>query len=340
MHLTDDQGWRIAIDKYPALTEKGSKFDTIYHEPAEREGYYTKADIRELIKYAQARNVEIIPEIEMPGHSVAALATYPELSCTGNALAIHPFFKGPMIHHEVLCVGKETTLEFLENVLSEVIELFPSQYVHIGGDEAPKVNWKACPDCQRVKMQNGLKDEDELQSWFIRRMEKFINSKGKKMIGWDEITEGGLSKTATLMFWRGSMIDIPLAAVNQGNDVIMCPTTHCYFDYPNDKITYWGIHPIHPTPTEKVYSYEPLSGKLENIDAQHILGVQADFWSHVARSEPDMDRQIFPRMLALSEVAWTESRNKNWTDFSLRLKNHYQTLDLLNMYFYESKINE
>lgn len=321
MHLTDDQGWRIEINKYPDLTKIASKFDTVYHEPKEREGYYSKEDIRELVRYAEARNIEIIPEIEMPGHTSEIFAAYPQLSCTGDTLSIHPFFKGSGINNEIFCAGKEETFKFLENVLSEVIELFPSEYVHIGGDECPKASWEKCPlDQKRIK-DEGLKDEQELQSWFIRRIEKYLNSKGKKLIGWDEIIEGGLIKTATVMFWRGWMENAPLTAVNQGNDVIMSPTSYCYFDYPYEKI-----------PVEKIYSFEPLSGKLENVEAEHILGVQANFWSHIDRSEPNMDRQIFPRILALAEVGWTEGMNRNWDNFSLRLKHHYKSLDLLNIY--------
>jgi hexosaminidase len=326
MHLSDDQGWRVEINKYPELTGKASKFDTIYHESKEMEGYYSKEDIRELVRYAEARNVEIIPEIEMPGHSSAIFAAYPRLSCSADTLSIHPFFNGPHIHEEILCAGKEETFEFLKNVLSEVIELFPSKYVHIGGDEAPKAKWKICPDCQKVMKELGLKDEDELQSWFIRRIEKFLNSEGKKLIGWDEITQGGLSNTATVMFWRSREKDIPLAAINQGNDVIMTPTSHCYFDYSYESIS-----------TKKVYLFEPLSDKLENVNPEHILGVQANFWSHIARTEPKMDRQIFPRLLALSEVGWTEGQNRNWDNFSLRLMHHYKSLDLLDIYHMDNK---
>ncbi|MCK9412663.1 MAG: beta-N-acetylhexosaminidase [Prolixibacteraceae bacterium] len=327
MHLTDDQGWRIEIDKYSALTEKASKFDTIYHEPKEREGFYLKEDIRELVRYAEARNVEIIPEIEMPGHTSEVFAAYPELSCTGETLSVSPFFKGPGIQNVIFCAGKERTFGFLENVLSEIIELFPSKYVHIGGDEAPKEKWKACPDCQGAIKKYGLKDEDELQSWFTKRIEVFLNSKGKKLIGWDEISQGGLSKTATVMFWRGGMENIALAAITQGNDVIMAPTSHCYFDYSYKNIS-----------TEKVYTFEPLSDKLESVNPEHILGVEACFWSHIDRTEPKMDRQIFPRILALAEVGWTESPNRNWDNFSLRLKHQYKSLDLMSIYYMDTNI--
>jgi hexosaminidase len=292
MHLTDDQGWRLEIDKYPLLTEIASKFDTVYNEPPEREGYFTKEDIRELVGYANDRNVELVPEIEMPGHTSEVFSAYPELSCKGETLSIHPFFKGTNIHEEILCAGKEETFDFLENVLYEVSELFPSDYVHIGGDEAPKAIWKKCPLCQKRIEEEGLEDEDELQSWFVRRIEKYLNSRGKKLIGWDEITEGGLSETATVMFWRSRAEDALLTAINQGDDVIMTPTSHCYFDYTYEKI-----------PTEKVYSFEPssISHKLDINDAEHILGVQANFWSHIDRTVPAMDRQIFPRLLGFAQ---------------------------------------
>jgi len=322
MHLTDDQGWRIEIEKYPALTEIASQFDTVYHEPREREGYYSREDIRELVRYAEARGVELIPEIEMPGHTTEVFAAYPELSCTGDTLSVHPFFKGPGIHNEIFCAGKKETFEFLENVLSEVSELFPSEYIHIGGDEAPKVLWKTCPHCQRVIKEYSLKDEDELQSWFIRQVEGYIQSKGKKLIGWDEITEGGLSGTATVMFWRAGMENALLSAVEQGNMVILTPTSHCYFDYTYDRIS-----------TEKVYSLESIIDKIETLNPEKILGVQANFWSHIDRTEPGMDRQIFPRLLVLAEVGWTEALNREWDHFSPRLEHHYQSLDLLDIYY-------
>jgi hexosaminidase len=334
MHLTDDQGWRIEIDKYPALTEKASKFDTIYHEPKEREGFYSKEDIRELVRYAEARHNEIIPEIEMPGHSSDVLSVFPGLSCIGDTLSIHPNGSDKASTRE-LCAGKEATFEFLENVLSEVIELFPSKYVHIGGDECEKERWKKCPFDQKKIKDEGLNDENELQSWFIRRIEKFLDSKGKKLIGWDEISQGGLSQSATVMFWRGGKEKIVLDAVNQGNDVIMCPTTHCYFDYPYNG-TYTN-YPYNGISTERVYSYEPLSGMLKNVNPEHVLGVQANFWSHIDRTEPNMDRQIFPRILALAEVGWTEGKDRNWDDFSKRLKHQYKALDILDIYYTGNK---
>jgi hexosaminidase len=325
MHLTDDQGWRLQIDKYPELTEKASKFDTIYHEPKEREGFYSKDDIREIVHYAAARNIEIIPEIEMPGHSSEVLNVFPGLSCLSESLTVHPL-GGWKFNTREYCAGKEETFEFLENVLSEVIELFPSQYVHTGGDECSKERWKKCPFDQKRMKDEGLKDENELQSWFVRRIEKYVNSKGKKLIGWDEISQGGLSKSATVIFWRPGHEDIVLGAVKQGNNVIMNPTSHVYFDYPYEV-----------TPTQKVYSYEPFSDKLKDVNPKQILGVQADFWSHIDRTEARMDRQIFPRIIALAEVGWTENKNRNWDNFSLRLNHQYKSLDLMDIYYTENK---
>ena len=328
MHLTDDQGWRVEISKYPALTSEASRFDTAYHEPPEREGFYTKADIQELVRYAEERNVELVPEIEMPGHSLAILAAYPELSCTGEKVSIHPFLKGPGIHSEILCPGKRETFEFLRNVLSEVIDLFPSSYVHIGGDEVPKEKWHACPDCQKTMRDFGLQDEAALQSWFTKQIEEILSTRGKRLIGWDEVTEGGISTSATVMFWRGMGDDL-LKTLNQGNDVIMTPTSHCYFDYSYET-----------TPTEKVYSFEPVSERLGKTTVQHILGVQANFWSHIDRTEPQMDRQVFPRLLALAEVGWSERQKREWRDFSRRVTIHSSGLDLLGLYHHTEEMSK
>jgi len=326
MHLTDDQGWRLQIDKYPELTGKASKFDTIYHELKEREGFYTKDDIRELVRYAVARNIEIVPEIEMPGHSSEVQYVFPGLSCIDDTIVIHPDGYGYKVNTRELCVGKEATYEFFKNVLSEVIELFPSKYIHTGGDECSKERWKKCPFDQKRMKDEGLKDENELQSWFIRRIEKFVKSKGRKLVGWDEISQGGLSKSATVMYWRTGNENIVLGAVDQGNDVVMNPTSNFYFDYPYETIS-----------TPKVYSYEPFSDKLKNVNPKYILGVQACFWSHIDRTEPRMDRQVFPRIIALAEVGWTENKNRNWDNFSLRLNHQYKSLDLMDIYYTENK---
>ena len=239
-HLTEDQAWRIEIKKYPELTNKGAwrKYDdgTVYG------GFYTQEDIKEVVEYAASRFITVVPEIEMPGHSTAAISSYPEISCTGG-----PFEVGTLwgIYYDVYCAGNEKTFQFLEDVISEVVELFPSKYIHIGGDEVPKRRWENCPKCQeRIKSEN-LKDEHELQSYFIKRIEKFINSKGKQIIGWDEILEGGLAPEATVQSWRG--VQGAIDAAKLGHDVIVSPTSHCYFDYPVDV-----------TDMEKVYLFDPV----------------------------------------------------------------------------------
>jgi len=323
MHLTDDQGWRIEIKKYPELTQIASKFDTIFHEPEEREGYYTQTDLRELITYAQERNVEIVPEIEMPGHSSEVFSVYPDLSCKGDTLTIHPFFKGPNIHKEIFCAGNDFTFQFLEDVLSEVINIFPSEYIHIGGDEAPKDFWKECEKCQQRIKDLGLLEEDELQSWFIKRIETFLTKNGKKMIGWDEIIEGGLSEEAIVMYWRSWKKEVPSLVAEHGNPMILSPTSHCYFDY-----TYKDIS------TEKVYSFNPVPEGFEKRNRDKILGIQANFWSHINRIEPEMDRQIFPRMIALSEVGWSQETNRNWENFGIRLKQHIKSLKIMDIYYF------
>lgn len=325
MHLTDDQGWRIEITKYPNLTQIASKFDTSFHEPTEREGYFSQSDIKEIITYAKERNIEIIPEIEMPGHSSEVFSVYPELSCRGETMKIHPFTLGPGIHKEIFCAGNDDTFVFLKNVLSEIIELFPSDYIHIGGDEAPKDHWKECAKCQqRIKVE-GLENEHELQSWFIKQIETYLSAHNKIMIGWDEIMEGGLSKTATVMYWRGWKTEVPNFVIDHGNNIIMTPTSHCYFDYTYETIS-----------TEKVYSYNPFPTDSNNKYEEQILGVQANFWSHLNRIEPEMDRQIFPRILALAEVGWSKIPNKNWNDFTLRLDHQLKILDILDIYYYEN----
>ena len=326
MHLTDDQGWRIEIINYPNLTEFASKFDTAYHEPKEREGYFSQSDIKEIITYAEERNIEIIPEIEMPGHSSEVFSVYPELSCKGDTMKIHPFTLGPGIHKEIFCAGNDETFMVLKNVLSEIIKLFPSKYIHIGGDEAPKDYWKGCAKCQQRIKEESLNDEDELQSWFIKQIENFLFTHNKTMIGWDEIVEGGLSKSSIVMYWRGWKKDVPDLVFNNGNNIIMTPTSHCYFDYTYETIS-----------TERVYSYYPVSAVSNKKHAEQILGVQANFWSHLHRSEPDMDRQIFPRILALAEVGWSKESNKNWDDFTLRLHHHLKNLDILDIYYYENE---
>lgn len=313
-HLTEDQAWRIEIKKYPLLTEKGS-FRT-YDDGSVYGGYYTQDDIKEVIEYAASRFITVVPEIELPGHSVAALSCYPEYSCTGG-----PFEVGTIwgVYKDVYCAGKENTFKFLEDVLDEVIDLFPGTYIHIGGDEVPKNRWKLCPDCQaRIKSEN-LKDEHELQSYFVKRIEKFVNSKGKRIVGWDEILEGGLPPAATVQSWRG--LQGAIDAAKQGHDVIVSPTSHCYFDY--------GIE---TTDLKKVYSFDPVPVELNAEERKHILGGECNMWSEYAPQEK-VDSKLFPRILALSEVVWSYPSERNYPEFVTRVKSHYQHLKRLGVSF-------
>ncbi len=338
-HLTDDNGWRIEIKKYPDLTNiaawhvdrSNMKWNDVT-PPAEGEkatygGFYTQEEVKEIVQYAAKRHIMIIPEIEMPGHSSEVFAAYPELSCQGKKLYVQPGTYWP--NTDILCAGNEQVFEFADNVLTEVAGLFPGPYIHIGGDEADKTNWKKCPKCQRVIKNEGLKDEAELQSWFIKRIEKMVIAKGKRMIGWDEILEGGLAPEATVMSWRG--IDGGIEAARQGHDVIMTPTTYCYFDY------YQADPEFQPEAIggfltlKKVYSYDPLPPVLNSIEAKHILGVQANLWTEYIPTTKQAEYMLMPRMLALAEIAWTKADRKDYFDFSKRVHNQYKVLDQLNV---------
>jgi len=335
-HLTEDQGWRIEIKRYPELSEIsawrketviGHRRDTPNRYDGKRHGgIYTQDQIRDIIKYAEERYITIIPEIEMPGHSGAALAAFPEISCTGGPFEVKTIWG---VHKDVYCAGKEETFEFLENVLSEVIELFPSEYIHIGGDECPKERWKECPDCQKRIKDEGLKDENELQSYFVKRIEKYLNSKGKKLIGWDEILEGGLAPDATVMSWRGT--EGGIAAAKAGHDVIMSPTSYCYFDYyqgppENEPLAIGGMLTL-----KKVYSFEPAPEELSEKEKKHILGGQANLWTEYIPDPKQAEYMIFPRIATLSEAVWTPKEIKKWSDFSRRIKSHYKRYDIMGI---------
>ncbi|MFP4471610.1 MAG: beta-N-acetylhexosaminidase, partial [Bacteroidales bacterium] len=312
-HLTDDNGWRIEIDQYPKLTEIAAWRVDREHQPwnertppepgeeATYGGYYTKEDIREIVAYAADRYITVVPEIEMPGHTSEVLAAYPELSCTGGPFYVQPGGYWPNV--DIFCAGNEQTFEFLENILDEVIELFPGEYIHIGGDEATKTRWEACHKCQQRIRQEGLANEYELQSWFIKRMEKYLNSKGKRLIGWDEILEGGLAPEATVMSWRG--FDGGIEAARQGHDVVMSPVSHCYFDY------YQGNPDFEPvaiggfTTLKKVYSFDPTPPVLNAEEAKHILGGQGNVWTEYIPSPEHAEYMSTPRMTALAEVLWS-----------------------------------
>lgn len=313
LHLTDDQGWRLEIKKYPELTKKGARFPQKYNEPESTQGFYTQREMRDLVEYARKRFVTIVPEIELPGHSLAALSCYPELSCTGGPFEIFPFFKGPGVTQEVFCAGNEETFRFFEDVFAEVADIFPSTFVHVGGDEVPKDRWKACPKCQQRMREEGLKNEQELQSYFIRRAESILKKHGRRLIGWDEILEGGLAPEATVMSWRGTAGGI--AAARAGHDVVMSPTSHCYFDY-----DYKAIN------SKRAYEFEPVPAELSPEEGRHILGLQANFWSHIDRVPDKVDHQLFPRLLALAERAWSPADRRDWEGFRGRLKEHLPKL--------------
>lgn len=328
-HLTEDQGWRIEIKTYPKLTEVGGwrKESTLkrHVEPYIGDGkpyggFYTQEQIKEVVSYAAARHITVVPEIELPGHAQAALAAYPELACTPGPFEVATNWG---IFDDIYCPS-EATFHFLENVLTEVMALFPGQYLHIGGDEVPKTRWKNSALAQEVMRREGLKNEEELQSWFIRRIEKFINSKGKRLIGWDEILEGGLAPDATVMSWRGE--EGGIAAARQGHDVIMSPTSHCYFDAgqgPKEQES-WELGG--ELGIEKVYTYNPVPAVLNSEEQRHIKGVQANIWTEYLSKSEMIEYMAFPRLLAMAEVAWTAQQGKDYASFAQRLGAHYPRL--------------
>lgn len=341
-HLTEDQGWRIEIKKYPKLTSIGGYRDQtligkfrvppVIYDSTRYGGFYTQDEIKGVVAYAASKYVTIIPEIEMPGHSVAALSAYPQLACGYNP---GPFKARQTwgVSQDVYCAGKEETFKFLEDVLDEVMPLFPSKYIHIGGDECPKDRWKTCPYCQKRIKDLGLRDEHELQSYFIQRIEKYVNSNGKQIIGWDEILEGGLAKNAVVMSWRG--IKGRIAAAQQDHDVIMTPGTYLYFDHTESKSTEEPITNGKSLPLSTVYSYNPTAvDGLTPAQQKHIIGVQANVWTEYMATPTKVLYMLLPRLYALSEIAWTAPDKKNWQDFSeIRVPVHLGRLEKTgNMY--------
>jgi hexosaminidase len=319
-HLTDDQGWRIEIKKYPRLTSVGSWRRETLGDGQPHGGFYTQEDVREVVAYARSRFVTIVPEIEMPGHACAALAAYPELSCSGGPFEVHTVWG---VIDDVFCAGNEQTFEFLQDVLTEVMQLFPSTFIHVGGDECPKGRWKTCPKCQARIALEKLSGEHELQSYFVRRIEKFLNARGRRLIGWDEILEGGLAPHASVMSWRG--VAGGIEAARSGHDVVMTPTSHCYFDY------YQGLTGEPKAiggyiPLERVYGFEPVAAELNPEEGKHVLGVQGNLWTEYIPSFRQAEYMAFPRACALSEVAWTRPELKNVADFLLRLRPQYDRL--------------
>lgn len=342
-HLTEDQGWRIEIKKYPKLNEIGAyRNETLighYNDQPQTfdntkyGGYYTQEEVKDIVSYAKERHVTVIPEIEMPGHSQAAIAAYPELGCRQEPVEVATKWG---VFEEIYC-SRDETFDFLQDVLDEVLELFPSEYIHIGGDEAPKTRWKECQDCQNRIKSEGLKDEHELQNYFISRIERYLNSKGRQIIGWDEILEGGLAPNATVMSWRG--ITGAIEAAKAGHQVVMTPTSHCYFDYyqsenESEPLAIGGFLPL-----EKVYSFEPIPDELSEEEADFVLGAQANMWTEYMPDSKQVEYMLFPRLLAMSEVVWTSKENKDYNTFVPRVEDFINRLKILD-YNYANHLYE
>jgi len=336
LHLTDDQGWRVEIKKYPRLTEVGSqrKETVVGHAHVSQEydgtahgGFYSQDDLREMVAYATARSITIVPEIDLPGHAQAAIAAYPELGVLGEPVevattwGIHPY----------LYNTRETTFQFLKDVLSEVMAIFPSRYIHVGGDEARKDQWQASQEIQTHIKELGLHDEDELQSWFLSQIGAFLTQNGRLLLGWDEILEGGLPAGATVMSWRG--IEGGIAAAQAGHDVVMTPTTHVYLDYyqsndPSEPLAIGGYLPL-----QKVYTFDPIPDVLTAEQAQHVLGAQCNLWTEYVPTPEHLEYMTFPRAIALSELTWTPKEQLDFADFRARLALHEARLTNLAVKF-------
>lgn len=308
LHLTEDQGWRMPIDKYPLLNEIGSwRLDSNGNKYG---GYYTKEELREIVAYAAERHITVIPEIELPGHAQASLAAYPQFSCTGGPIEVVNDWG---VFKEIYCAGNDSTFDFIEDILTEVMEIFPSEYIHIGGDEAPKFRWEHCEKCQKRMKDEGLANEHELQSYFIQRIEHFLNAHDRKLIGWDEILEGGLSDNATVQSWRG--FDGGKLAAESGHQAIMSPTSHCYLDY--------GLNSID---LKKIYNFDPIPTDINPDAIQFIIGGECNMWTEHVPNETNLDSKVFPRMIGLAEVLWSYPEERDFVNFYTRLQKHYPTL--------------
>ena len=344
-HLVDDHGWRIEIKKYPKLTSVGAwrpsvgfslptNSTTAYRKDGRYGGFYTQKDIREVVAYAQKRHITVVPEIEMPGHSMAALSAYPEFGSGPGPFQI-PLTAG--VQRGIFSPAKPEAFEFFQNVLTEVFGLFPGKYLHIGGDEVPKGSWLNDPACQALMEREGLKTKEDLQSWFTRRMEKFINSRGKTLIGWSEIRQGGLAQNAVVMDWIGGGRE----AASEGHDVVMSPTTHCYFDGPQSrdrKAEPKGSGGF--VPLRKVYSFEPVPSGLAPEFAGHILGAQGNLWTEMVPNLKHAEYMIFPRVFALAEVVWSPKQPRDYDDFLRRLKTDEHRLDQLGVNYRSSALGD
>lgn len=342
-HLTDDQGWRIEIRKYPRLTEVGAwrketlvgrlpddRFAPLEFDGRPHGGFYTQDDVREIVEYARVRHVNVVPEIEMPGHAQAARAAYPELGYSGEPVEVLTRWGVS----EYLFSVSEKTIGFLQDVLTEVMELFPSKFIHTGGDETPKTQWKASAEAQARIKELGLKNEEELQAYFTRRMDEFLVSKGRRLIGWDEILEGGLAPNAVVMSWRGEKGGI--TAAKAGHDVVMAPTDYTYFDYYESKdvdkepLAIGGYIPL-----EVVYSYEPVPEEIPPEYAKHVLGAQGQLWTEYMKTPRQVEYMAFPRLTALAEVTWTQRESKGYQEFLERLSTHLKRLGILDVNYRE-----
>jgi hexosaminidase len=338
-HLVDDQGWRIEIKKYPKLTTVGAwrvNKETLPWRGRERQqpgevadfgGFYTQEQIKDVVAYASKRHITVVPEIEMPAHVSSALAAYPQYSCTGGPFTVPTGGVWPIT--DIYCAGKDSTFTFIEDILTEVMQLFPSEYIHIGGDEANKKEWKKCPYCQARIKAEGLKDEEALQGYFTRRIETFLTAHGRKMIGWDEIMQGGISDNAAVMSWRG--FDSGIKAAKSGHKVVMSPTSFCYFDYyqgdpATEPIAFGGYVPV-----KKVYSFEPAPAALSASEAKNIMGAQGNLWTEMVPVSSHVEYMVMTRMTALSEVLWSPKKARNWNDFYERLQLRKQRFDIMGV---------
>ncbi|RYX84286.1 beta-N-acetylhexosaminidase [bacterium] len=337
-HLTDDQGWRVEIDKYPVLTSVSAwrKQSRVGHElnggdddfdGRPHGGFYSKQQLRDVVAYAAARGITIVPEIEMPGHATSVIAAYPDLSCTGGPFEVSPKWG---IFDDVFCAGNDDVFRFLEDVLNEVLEIFPSQFIHVGGDECHKTRWKECPKCQARIKAEGLADENELQSWFVRHFDTFLSAKGRRLIGWDEILEGGLAQNAAVMSWRGE--EGGVAAAKAGHDVVMAPHQQTYLDYyqtsnrDGEPLSIGGDLPL-----SKVYAYEPIPQSLSADEAKHVLGGQGQLWTEYMLRPESVEYMAFPRACALAEALWSSVQPRDFDEFLSRLEIHLRLLDRMNV---------
>ncbi|MBS1707793.1 MAG: beta-N-acetylhexosaminidase [Armatimonadetes bacterium] len=335
LHLTEDQGWRIEIKRYPKLTEVGAwRKETVIgtnsgkYDGKRHGGFYTQKELKEIVKYAAARYVNIVPEIEMPGHAQAAIAAYPELGNLKERLEVWQMWG---VNPNVFNV-EEKTVKFLQNVLDEVMQVFPSKFIHVGGDECPKDQWKASPRVQELIKQRGTKDEHGMQSWFIKQMDTYLAGKGRRLLGWDEILEGGLAPGATVMSWRG--MEGGITAAKAGHDVVMAPTDTTYFDYYQAKPTEKEPYAIGGyVPLEKVYNFDPVPSTFTAAQAKHVLGTQGQLWSEYIATPEHLEYMAFPRACALAEVAWTPMARKNFNEFSGRLAEHLKRFDQVGVHY-------